>query len=275
MYGKFYSNKNLFEDTLGDWYFGTIEQLADSGAALTSNASRCMTDLLYRNDGNRPLLAMLTGPPGRVLDCGCGPGDNARLLKERGWRVTAVTNDVRERDAALPFCDNIVLADLENGLPDTLSDSFDVVIMSHVLEHLARPARLLADVRERLSSEGAAAIALPNVLHYQQRIRFLRGDFTYTDTGVLDRTHLRFYTYSTGRQLLERHGFVIVHAVPDGFLPWWRLRRVIPQQSRRPLDRWASIRWPNLLAVQSLFLAKVAGSAMPPRTGKQHLRSWS
>src|SRR6266849_45812 len=76
--------------------------------------------LIYRNDGNRPLLAMLSGQPGSVLDCGCGPGDNARLLKELGWRVTGVTMDVQERTAALPFCDDVLIADLERGLHDNM-----------------------------------------------------------------------------------------------------------------------------------------------------------
>src|ERR1700674_1884666 len=134
---------------------------------------------------------MLPRRPGLVLDCGCGPGDNARLLKELGWRVTGITIDPRERAAALPFCDDVLIADLEQGLPDEASEKFNLVLMSHVLEHLARPARLLAARRERLGFDGLAAVALPNALHYQQRVRFLRGHFDYTDTGLLDRTHLR------------------------------------------------------------------------------------
>jgi hypothetical protein len=77
----------------------------------------------------------------------------------------------------------------------------------------------------------------------------------------LDRTHLRFYTFTTGRQLLEEHGFKIIRAVADGSLPWWRLRRVIPAEYRYPIDRWATTRRPDLLATQSLFLARVADSA--------------
>jgi SAM-dependent methyltransferase len=128
--------------------------------------------------------------------------DNAALLVDRGWRVTGVTIDPREREAALPFCDDIHLGNLEEGLPNSVTGTFDVVLMSHVLEHLAQPAQLLADVRRRLAVNGVIAVALPNVLHFKQRFRFLQGDFTYTDTGILDRTHLRFYTYTTGRALL-------------------------------------------------------------------------
>jgi 2-polyprenyl-3-methyl-5-hydroxy-6-metoxy-1,4-benzoquinol methylase len=212
--------------------------------------------LTYQNQGNRTLIAMLPRSPGRLLDCGCGAGDNARLLRALGWRVTGITIDAREREAALPFCDEVLLADLERGLSDDVPERFDVVLMSHILEHLAHPGHLLADVRRRLGPGGVAAVALPNVLNYRQRLRFLRGNFAYEDDGVMDRTHLRFYTYTTARELLEEHGFEIVEGVPDGGLPWWKLRRLVPKASRLPIDRWASLRMPNLLAYQCLFLAR-------------------
>ena len=217
-------------------------------------------ELIYKNAGNMELLSMLPSSPGRILDLGCGAGDNAAWLAGRGWRVTAVTIDPREREVALPFCDEIHLGNLEEGLPAAVTGTFDVVLMSHVLEHLARPTQLLADVRERLAVDGAIAVALPNVLHYSQRFRFLLGDFAYSDTGILDRTHLRFYTYSTGRILLEENGFQVVEAVPDGSLPLWRLRPLIPAGKLERANRWACLRRPDLLAYQSLFLARVADS---------------
>jgi SAM-dependent methyltransferase len=201
---------------------------------------------------------MLPRPPGCLLDCGCGAGDNARLLAALGWRVTGVTIDVKERDAALPFCDEVIIADLEFGLPDEVPERFDVVLMSHILEHLARPGQLLADIHGRLGQAGVAAVAIPNVLHYHQRLQFLRGSFTYQEDGIMDRTHLHFYTYTTARELLEKHGFQIIAAVPDGGLPWWKLRRLVPEAWRLPIDRWASVRMPNLLAHQCLFLVRAA-----------------
>jgi len=56
--------------------------------------------LIYNNNGNGALLDLLSSSPGRILDCGCGPGDNARILNERGWHVTGVTIDAREQEAA-------------------------------------------------------------------------------------------------------------------------------------------------------------------------------
>lgn len=214
--------------------------------------------LIYRNGGNATLLEMLPSGAGRVLDCGCGPGDNAAILSAAGWRVTAITIDPAEQEAARPFCELVVIADLERGLPAEVGDRFDVLLMSHVLEHLARPEAILRDARLRLKPDGMLAVALPNILHYRQRFKFLKGDFTYTDIGILDRTHLRFYTVTTGRQLLETAGFDILDARADGALPWRGLRGIVSAGVRRRLDEVAVRRWPNLFARQSLFTARVS-----------------
>jgi SAM-dependent methyltransferase len=211
--------------------------------------------LTYKNEGNSKLLDLLSSSPGRILDCGCGAGDNARILSDRGWCVTAVTIDPAERDATRQFCEAVYIADLEKGLPPDIGGAFDAVLASHVLEHLARPERLLREVRERLSSGGVLAVALPNIAHYRQRISRLRGQFDYTDTGQLDRTHLRFYTYRTAIQLLEKNGYELVNAMATGGLPWWRARSVSPSMTGR-IDKWAVHQRPNLFGHQCLLLAR-------------------
>lgn len=213
--------------------------------------------LIYRNRGNTTLLEMLGPVAGRLLDCGCGPGDNAAILSRAGWQVTGITIDPAERDAARPFCAAIVVADLDGGLPEEVGSGFDAILFSHVLEHLKRPDALLREARNRLGPDGVIAVALPNVLHYRQRASFLKGNFTYADTGILDRTHLRFYTVTTGRTLLEEAGFEVFAATPEGGLPWRGLRKVAPSGLRRRLDTWALRTWPNLFAWQSLFIARV------------------
>jgi 2-polyprenyl-3-methyl-5-hydroxy-6-metoxy-1,4-benzoquinol methylase len=216
-------------------------------------------ELKYRNQGNTALLELVTqrrGWPGRVLDCGCGAGDNALILQDAGWRVTAITMDPVERDAAEPYCESVVVADLELGIPAEVGNGYDVILMSHVLEHVVAPERLLAAARERLADSGVIAVALPNVVYYRQRLRFLFGDFTYTETGVLDRTHLRFYTVVTARALLTGAGYRIVDYRADGGLPWMALRRFIPTRWRRRVEGWALRRWPGLFAWQILFVAE-------------------
>lgn len=218
--------------------------------------------LTYKNRGNFSLLNLLPSLPGRLLDCGCGAGDNARILKSRGWQITAVTLDYREKEAAGSFCDAVYLADLEEGLPVELSGAFDVVLASHVLEHLANPDRFLNQVRQRLSPGGILAVALPNIAHYRQRFSLLQGRFQYTETGPLDRTHLRFYTYWTAIELLEANGYSLIMAETDGSLPWWKARLVLPERLLRSIDELVVPRLPNLFGHQSLLIAQPKRSAI-------------
>jgi SAM-dependent methyltransferase len=213
-------------------------------------------ELIYRNNGNLGLLDLLSLPPGRILDCGCGAGSNARILRDRGWRVTAVTIDPREQGAVGQFCEAVHLADLEKGLPTGLEGEFDAVLASHVLEHLAVPERLLREVHERLSPGGVLAVALPNIAHYRQRFSLLRGQFNYTETGQLDRTHLRFYTHRTAIQLLEQNGYELLKATVEGTLPWWKARALVSPSVVGRVDNWAVRRRPNLWGHQSLLLAR-------------------
>jgi 2-polyprenyl-3-methyl-5-hydroxy-6-metoxy-1,4-benzoquinol methylase len=100
-------------------------------------------DRVYANAGNPALLALIPATPGRILDCGCGAGDNARLLSQRGWRVTGITLSEAERGLASSYCEAVHVADLDLGLPETLPCGYDVVLMSHVLEHLVHPERIV------------------------------------------------------------------------------------------------------------------------------------
>lgn len=222
--------------------------------------------LIYGNNGNTALLDLLSSAPGRILDCGCGAGGNARILRDRGWRVTAVTIDPREQEAVGQFCEAVHLADLEKGLPADLDGGFDAVLASHVLEHLAVPERLLSGVRERLNPGGVLAVALPNIAHYRQRFSLSRGQFNYTETGPLDRTHLRFYTHRTAIQLLEQNGYELLKAAAEGTLPWWKARGLAPSVVGR-LDKWAVRRWPNLWGYQSLLLTRPSEVSHQGRSG--------
>ncbi|MCK9920314.1 class I SAM-dependent methyltransferase [Frankia sp. AgPm24] len=211
-------------------------------------------DLRYRNGGNPDLLDLVDIRPGRALDCGCGAGDNARLLRERGWQVTGVTNDPSERAAAGRECDRIELADLADGLPFAPDGSYELVVLSHILEHLADPTPLVREARRVLAPDGRILVALPNVLHYRQRAKFLLGHFEYTETGLMDATHLRFFTVTSARRLLVSGGLRILADASTGGLPWWRSREFLPEGWVRGADRFVLRQMPNLYAWQSLFL---------------------
>jgi 2-polyprenyl-3-methyl-5-hydroxy-6-metoxy-1,4-benzoquinol methylase len=211
---------------------------------------------IYRNAGNLPLLALLGTKPGcRVLDCGCGAGDNARVLKSRGWTVTGITISLPEQQTASAYCDKVFLADLDDGIPEQFGPIFDVVLLSHILEHLVHPENLLRDAKKVLSPGGSIAVALPNVLAYPNRLRLMFGNFEYTPTGVMDETHVRFFTFATGAMLLRSNGYRLVAAKADGAFPLWRLRRALPSSIVQLLNQSATKYCPGLFGFQSLYLA--------------------
>jgi SAM-dependent methyltransferase len=217
---------------------------------------RC-SERVYRNKGNPPLLALLSGGTGRtILDCGCGAGDNARSLASMGWTVDGLTISAQEADLARQVCRQVAVADLEHGLPH-LGTSYDVVLMSHVLEHLDRPAPLLADVKQVLKPTGHIVVALPNVLYWRNRLDLLSGRFEYTQEGIMDRTHVRFYTHASGRRLLERHGFTIVHSSASGRVPWFVARRPFLHRLVGSIDRMGCKWRPGFFGVQSLYVGVV------------------
>jgi SAM-dependent methyltransferase len=187
-------------------------------------AGEDIPDRIYENAGNPPLLALVPDRPGRALDCGCGAGANARLLRARGWEVTGITLSAGERELAAAHCARVLLADLEAPLPDEVGRGYDLVVLSHVLEHLRRPERLLAAVKRLLAPGGVVVVALPNPLFYPIRLRFLLGRFDYERDGILDETHLRFYSFASGAELLERSGFRVLDARAEGGFPLWRFR---------------------------------------------------
>lgn len=223
-----------------------------------------VAEKIYSNAGNLPLLDLLPAEAGRVLDCGCGAGDNARVLRSRGWRVTGITLSEKEQRLAAEHCERVLVADLEDPLPDAIGGGYDAVVLSHVLEHLVDPQRLLSRIKGVLAPGGVVVVALPNVLFYPVRLRALFGRFDYTSDGIMDATHLRFYTFESGLDLLRENGFEVVKALAEGGFPIWKLRRHLPASLVGWIDREAC-RWkPGLFGRQSLYLSRPGG--VPPAT---------
>lgn len=145
----------------------------------------------------------------RVLDLGANDGSMASLLKDMGCRVWGVEIDPEAAAAAAPYCEDVAVADLSDlHLAERFGDQqFDVVLMLDVLEHLSEPVSVLRGVGDVLAPGGWGVISLPNVAHVSTRLALLDGHFTYTDTGLLDRTHLRFFDRAGVDELLEGAGW--------------------------------------------------------------------
>lgn len=177
------------------------------------------SEKLYSNTGNTDVTALVPSGAKYILDIGCGDGANARLLLQRNCVTDGVTLSENEKAVAQKSMRNVYVHNAENGLPFSGSELYDAVICSHVLEHLCYPEKLLNDIHRLLKKDGVLIVALPNIMHYRSRWSLCRGNFNYTDAGLWDYTHFRWYTFSTALQLLQQHGFKVEVATVTGDLP--------------------------------------------------------
>jgi 2-polyprenyl-3-methyl-5-hydroxy-6-metoxy-1,4-benzoquinol methylase len=158
-----------------------------------------------------PAIVGLYAGEGMVLDIGCGSGALGGKLKSINPKAIVYGIDVSQRaeQRASNVLDRFDLVDLDNEeLPD-YGLKFDLIILADILEHLKRPDLLMLQLRRHLTDEGSILVSLPNVAHFHIRVMLLYGEFEYTGIGILDRTHLRFFTHKTLRQLVEQCGFNI------------------------------------------------------------------
>jgi 2-polyprenyl-3-methyl-5-hydroxy-6-metoxy-1,4-benzoquinol methylase len=163
-----------------------------------------------QTDWGSPVLPFVA-PGGRVLDVGCATGWQARLLVERGCQVVGVEVDATAASRAAIWCEEVIVCDLDSAdLRDELrSAPFDTIVAGDVLEHLRDPARTLRQLRTMLQPTGQIVASVPNVAHGSVRLALLSGQFPYAEAGLLDRTHLRFFTLSSLRQTFEESGYIL------------------------------------------------------------------
>lgn len=155
----------------------------------------------------------LTGVDQDVLDVGCGEGFMASRICVHGNRVTGV--DVLPEPRFSDAFQHYLSADLSHGLGDVATKlegmQFDKILLMDVLEHLVCPDILLRDCTRLLRPAGQVIVSVPNVANVAIRLALALGRFDYTERGILDRTHLRFYTRRTARRLLQENGLEIVN----------------------------------------------------------------
>ncbi len=149
----------------------------------------------------------------KVLDVGAAEGYLAEVLTRRGFEVTCLERDPGLAAAAAGKCRRVVVADLEREIPP-LVGPFDVILCGDVLEHLSDPARVLASLTQHLSGDGIVIASVPNVAHLWVRLELLLGRFEYAERGILDRTHLRFFTRKSFLRLLAESKLRLVELIP-------------------------------------------------------------
>jgi 2-polyprenyl-3-methyl-5-hydroxy-6-metoxy-1,4-benzoquinol methylase len=155
----------------------------------------------------------LLGPQARgdLLDIGCGRGRLGAELEEMGYRVTGIENNPVACETARKRLSEVLEVDCTDleAVAGALGDRrFDWLMAADVFEHLVDPVAVLRFYRRFLTPGGRLVMSLPNAAVWDNRFRILFGRFTYKDSGVMDRTHLRFFTFKTAAEFLEACDFV-------------------------------------------------------------------
>jgi len=186
----------------------------------------------------------------RVLDVGCAGGYVARVLTAKGCIVDGVDLDEEAAKAARAVCRCVHVGSLDDEhFLASLAGRYDRILLGDVLEHLRDPVRVVEHLAGLLDGGGRLLISLPNVANWRIRAHLLRGRFEYVDAGLMDRTHLRFYTYLNAARELVGDAPLVVRERE------FTVRHIHHRLAR--LERWAADRWPNLLAYQTLLALEI------------------
>lgn len=226
--------------------------------------------LRYDGQPNDPdevvgVLSAMIPDGARVLDIGCGTGSvSAQLISSRNISLVGIEPDPARaqlaRDRGITVRSTYLSADLIREL-----GSFDVVLFADVLEHLPDPWNLLVLAKGFLAPSGRVVVSVPNVAHWSVRSDLLRGRFLYQDTGIMDATHLRWFTEAGIRYLLESAQLVVesVRATAGVELPCYYERlpwRRMSWSTRAAIVRRAARRWPTLFGCQWVVSGRLATS---------------
>ncbi len=193
-----------------------------------------------------------------ILEIGCATGYMTRALVECSrCRVTGFEINPRVASAVQPYLQKLIIGDLEKPADVArIQEQFDVILIADVLEHVAWPEVPLRILRHHLAPSGRLILSLPNVAHWTVRQALLLGKWDLTERGIMDRTHLRWYTRKTAQVLIESCGFRLItrrasYVFPAHWHAGWGQKSAAWAQCHR-MPRFLD----DLFAVQHIFVAE-------------------
>lgn len=198
----------------------------------------------------------------RVLEVGCGTGSLTRIVADAcGAEVVGIEPDSYRADRARMRGLEVHEGYLSQELIRDIG-LFDVVLLADVLEHVSNPQTMLLTSRQALRAGGTLVVSVPNVAHWSVRVDIARGRFHYQPTGIMDATHLRWFTLSTLRALIVSSGFTVTNcrATAGTSLPECMERRPLcwlRRGHRVRLLRFGCRFWPTMFGCQHVLKAKM------------------
>jgi 2-polyprenyl-3-methyl-5-hydroxy-6-metoxy-1,4-benzoquinol methylase len=176
-----------------------------------------LCDLAKKPDGyyesvREDMLKYIPETARTVLEFGCGCGGFTALVKEKlGAECWAVEIDKAAAKEAEKKLDKVINADATEAATDIPNTYFDCIVFLDVLEHLVNPYSLLLTCKEKLTSSGVIVASIPNIRYYRTFMDFVvHGNWDYRDKGIIDKTHLRFFTRNSILKMFNKLGFTVV-----------------------------------------------------------------
>lgn len=170
---------------------------------------------------NGDLLALIPKESSRVVEVGCSSGALARAFLEINPRCEyiGIEHDADYAEVAKGTCTRVIHGSFEQLDDEVFEQLFpsDCWVFGDVLEHLFDPWAVLRRIRSKLSSDACLVACIPNAQHWSVQARLITGLFRYEDEGLLDRTHLRWFTRTTIVELFESCGYTIVQGASRTF----------------------------------------------------------
>lgn len=176
----------------------------------------------FANQRQDIVASLKTDAAAAVLELGCGAGGTGRgvLAAGKAGRYVGLELSPTAAREARQHLSEVIVGDVQAVDLAPLAGQFDALIISEVLEHLVDPWDTLSRLRACLKPGGAVYASSPNVAHWQVIRSLLSGRFDYAEKGVMDSTHLRWFTPATYRRLFEQAGYDVLQVRPVTPLRW-------------------------------------------------------
>ncbi|MFY9782206.1 MAG: class I SAM-dependent methyltransferase [Acidimicrobiales bacterium] len=171
-------------------------------------------DVENDNNSHAAMLRMV-GSNKRVLEAGCASGHVSEKLHAQGCRVVGIEVDASVVEPAAQWLERVIVGSFDDQAlwHELEGEVFDAILFGDVLEHLKDPLTTLRESLDHLSPSGMVIISVPNIAHADVKIALLNGAFPYSDDGLLDRTHISFFTKEGLLQLVRDAGLAVVEFV--------------------------------------------------------------